>query len=308
MNVSVVMPAYKRRFLGEAIASVLAQTYADFEFVIVDDASPEGLGEVVRGVGDRRIRYFRNDGNIGGRDLCAAWERAISHAHGDWIVLAGDDDVYAPGYLQAMVALARAHPEVDLVRCRTRIIDGAGETIGLSAPRLERESALEMMYDRVMRRNAQFVPEFMFRRSRLADIGGFVKFPKAWYSDDATWIRMAGEKGCANSNETLFSFRMSGINISSGNAAVSELVEAGLRYRDWAREWISVAKAGNPDEAMMLDAMRRGLDARVSANVRQEMLHATKREWLRVMAQSRLPKRWKLRVLWDAARRLAVCA
>ena len=70
---SFVMPAYKRQFLQQSIESILKQTYTNLELVVVDDASPENLYEVVRQFDDRRLRYERNPENIGAGDLVANW-------------------------------------------------------------------------------------------------------------------------------------------------------------------------------------------------------------------------------------------
>ena len=86
-KISFILPAYKGRFFREAVRSILAQTYRDFELVVVDDASPDGLRELlekelrdrkVEKVGGEwivdgmRVRYYRNEENIGGKDLVAA--------------------------------------------------------------------------------------------------------------------------------------------------------------------------------------------------------------------------------------------
>lgn len=62
---SFIMPCYKRQFLGKAIESILAQTYDDFELVVVNDASPENLYEVVNSISDPRLRYEENITNLG---------------------------------------------------------------------------------------------------------------------------------------------------------------------------------------------------------------------------------------------------
>lgn len=64
-----LLPAYKAKYLGLAIKSILAQTYRDFKLVIVDDASPEDLKSIVDTFSDRRVTYLRNKVNLGGRNL-----------------------------------------------------------------------------------------------------------------------------------------------------------------------------------------------------------------------------------------------
>ena len=64
--VSVIMPAYNcEKYIGQASASVLAQSYTDFELLIVDDASSDGTCDVIRTFADTRIRFFRNSERLG---------------------------------------------------------------------------------------------------------------------------------------------------------------------------------------------------------------------------------------------------
>lgn len=303
MNVSFVMPAFKRRFLKEAISSILAQTRPGFELVVVDDASPEDLKQIVDGFRDGRLKYIRNDANIGARDLVAAWRKAMSCASGDWIVLAGDDDVYAPDFLENMVELAQRHPGVDLVHSRVKIINAGGTVEGLSPAKPEVESAISLMFDRVVRGAEQFVPEFMFRRSRMEEIGGFVSFPKAWYSDDATWALMAAN-GCANCNEPLFSFRYSGVNISTSYARVFDQVEAGCRYFDWAKGFLAKASPSGEVEAWMLGEIKRQLESRVYGLICRELDRTSIGERLRTLKKSSMSGNWKRRYVLHALKRL----
>ena len=297
MKVSFILPAFKRRFLKEAIASILAQTYRDFELVVVDDCSPDELKAIVDGFSDPRVAYYRNETNLGGKDLVAAWEHAMTFATGEWCVLASDDDVYAPRFLEEMVRLIERHPQVDLVHSRVRIIDGDGRMCGLSPVKPEVESAIELQYARIVEGASQYAPEFMFRKARLDAIGGFVNFPKAWYSDDATWTLMAA-KGCANCNEPLFSFRRSGLNISSSYAQVFDLVEAGVRYLSWAREHLASMSPSNDIEEFMLEETRKCLEGRVKRLVYSELDRTSLLERWRVLFRSSLPCGWRLRYLY----------
>lgn len=113
---SFIMPCYKRQFLGKAIESILAQTYDDFELVVVNDASPENLYEVVNSISDPRLRYEENITNLGGRDLVACWNHCLQFARGEYVILATDDDVIEPTFLEDAVRMIKKYPEVDLLR------------------------------------------------------------------------------------------------------------------------------------------------------------------------------------------------
>ncbi|MBR3941793.1 MAG: glycosyltransferase family 2 protein [Clostridia bacterium] len=96
--ISVIMPAYNcEKYIGHAIASVLAQSYGDFELLIVDDASDDGTCDVIRSFEDNRIRFFQNNGRLGAA-LCRNF--AIRNAKGDYIAFLDSDDMWHPEKLK----------------------------------------------------------------------------------------------------------------------------------------------------------------------------------------------------------------
>lgn len=110
--VSVIIPAYNAAdFIGQAIASVLGQTFADFELIVVDDGSTDGMGAVVAQFQDERLGYVyqRN------RERSAARNTGIRLARGEFIAFLDADDRWLPQKLARQVARLRANPQVGLV-------------------------------------------------------------------------------------------------------------------------------------------------------------------------------------------------
>ncbi|MBP3686733.1 MAG: glycosyltransferase family 2 protein [Alphaproteobacteria bacterium] len=119
--VSVVMLTYKRAdILPNAIESILAQTYQDFEFIILNDGSPDNTDEVIAKYQDPRIRYYKNAENKG---IAYSRNRAASLAHGKYIMIMDDDDISLPERMQKQVAYLENNPEITVV---------AGQIEGLS--------------------------------------------------------------------------------------------------------------------------------------------------------------------------------
>lgn len=87
MKFSVAIPAYKRRYLYEAITSVLSQTYQEFELIIVDDCSPEDIKSVVDQLTDGRIRYYRNERNCGAENVVDNWNICLNYCRDCWEIL-----------------------------------------------------------------------------------------------------------------------------------------------------------------------------------------------------------------------------
>lgn len=274
MKVSFIMPAYKKRFLREAIASILAQTFRDFELVVVDDCSPEDLKEVVDEFHDERVAYHRNDENIGGRDLVLAWSHAMSYARGEWCVLASDDDVWLPQCLERLMRLVDKYPTCDLFHARCAYIDANGRWNDIAPGRLELESQIQMSYQRSVLRARQQAPDFMFRLSAWRRVGGFVNFPLAWYSDDASWMVLA-KNGCAHTAEVSFLFRESGINLSSSHdALLSAKIDAGFAFFDWMKEFSKTLSPQTEEEKFILLKLMPGVEAAVRELIAYEFLNA----------------------------------
>jgi len=109
-KVTVGLPTFNRaHFLADAIASVLAQTYGDFELVVSDNASTDHTPEVLAKFKDSRIRVHRSATNIG---LLGNFRRCLELARGDYFVLLGSDDYWEPTLLSRLVPLLDENPRV----------------------------------------------------------------------------------------------------------------------------------------------------------------------------------------------------
>jgi glycosyltransferase involved in cell wall biosynthesis len=113
LAVTVILNLYNgSATLAEAINSVLAQTFGDWELLIWDDYSTDDSAGVVRRYTDQRIRYVRSDKQI---PLGQARQRAIEVARGEWIAFLDQDDVWLPRKLELQLSLAREKPEAALI-------------------------------------------------------------------------------------------------------------------------------------------------------------------------------------------------
>lgn len=103
--VSIIMPSWNTgRFISESIDSVLAQTYKNWELIIVDDCSTDNTDEVVSAYQDPRIRYFKNEQNSG---AALTRNRAIREAKGEWIAFLDSDDLWRPEKLEKQISFMK---------------------------------------------------------------------------------------------------------------------------------------------------------------------------------------------------------
>jgi glycosyltransferase involved in cell wall biosynthesis len=123
MNVSVVIPTFNRGYIiGDALRSVLAQSYRDFDVLVVDDSSTDNTREIVEKFGGDKTQYLRHDHN---RGCSAAYNTGIRAATGNLIAFLDSDDIWKPDYLDCHVSFLTRHPEIDLVFCDTEVPNGS---------------------------------------------------------------------------------------------------------------------------------------------------------------------------------------
>lgn len=229
---SITIPAYKSSFLQEAIESCLAQSYTNFEIVVVDDASPEDLHSIVASFHDKRIRYYRNTENFGAVNVVDNWNKCLEYSHGDYVICIGDDDCLTPDCLNEYEKLIAKYPSVNVLHAWTEIIDEHSEIKEVTESRPEIESAYAMLYYRWNGRKRQFIGDFCFKTEPLKKEGGFYKLPMAWGSDDISAFRAALNGGIANTQIVCFQYRINSSTISMIGSGKVKII-AVLGEKEW---------------------------------------------------------------------------
>ncbi|SFM69731.1 glycosyltransferase [Marinobacter pelagius] len=166
-SVSVVTPTYNRaRFLPEAVASVLSQTYSDLELIIVDDGSVDDTGQVLEPfLDDSRVRYFyqENRGQSHARNL------ALEQSKGGFIAFLDSDDSWNLDKLEKQLAVFEANPDVDVVHGDEAMIDELGGLI--SCQNMKRYSGRITPY--LLADNSVSITTALVRRRCFEEMGGF---------------------------------------------------------------------------------------------------------------------------------------
>jgi len=192
MKVSVVIPVHNgEKYLAQAIESVLAQTYRDFELLIVDDGSTDGSRAVMDCYARRndRIRILSQ----ANRGVSAAGNLGFEEARGAWVARLDADDIFLPDKLQRQIAFIRQHPDVRIVGTLGYFINCAGRLIGfVSTDGPFTRAQFEKMAGRGEPVFFVHSSTLMHRQTVLA-LGGYrEQFVQA--EDVDLWLRMA-EKG-----------------------------------------------------------------------------------------------------------------
>ncbi len=127
--ISIVLPVYNgEKYLRESIDSILAQTYTNWELLILDDCSADSSPVIAREYAERdsRIQYYRNDKNL---QLPRNLNKGFSFAKGEYLTWTSDDNRYKPQALERMACVLDENPEIQFVFASCRIIDGEGKEI-----------------------------------------------------------------------------------------------------------------------------------------------------------------------------------
>ena len=139
-RVSIGLPVYNgENYITEALDSILAQTYSDFELIISDNASTDRTAQICQhyAAKDRRVRFDRNSQNLG---AAPNYNRVFQLSSGQYFKWAAHDDVLAPNFLQACVQVLDNDPDVVLCHSRARLIDERSQLVEDYAVRLRTDS------------------------------------------------------------------------------------------------------------------------------------------------------------------------
>src|SRR5258705_958632 len=125
--VSIVVTSYNyAHYIGQTIASVLAQTYDNWELIVSDDGSTDSSLEVIRSFSDSRITVIASETNRGG---AIAYAEAYTHCHGKYFTSLDSDDYTVPSKLEKQVQYLEERPDVDILGTFVREVDASGQII-----------------------------------------------------------------------------------------------------------------------------------------------------------------------------------
>ena len=253
-SISICIPAYRaERFLGQTLASVRDQTHADWELIVVEDGSRDRTADIVAAFArsvPQSVRLLRHMEN---RGLPATRNTGIAAARGEWIALLDSDDLWHPGHLASLAAVA-AEDNSDLIHSGSLLFDSdSGQPLGTRAPSRDVIAA----FPRSLFSGSYTIQpaSVMLRRELWARVGGFD--PAFRYVEDRDmWLRCAraGARFTYTGEETCL-YRKHPAGLSNHAAEMAEaaaavfdkhldwdLIPRPLRHRLTARTWAAAGR------------------------------------------------------------------
>lgn len=249
-TVSVIIPAYNvAPYITETLDSLWAQTYADYEAIVVNDGSTDTTEQAIAPYLERfggKLIYIRQEN----RGLPGARNSGMRQAQGRYIALLDGDDVWLPDYLTTLVALIEADPAIDVL-FPNAIFDGSPNFSG----RLFQDvfpASEPVTFERVLKRECYVFSQALFKRELLERVGEYDEALQA-AEDFDLWLRML-HAGCrfAFTRQPLIKYRWRSDSLS--NTSEKLLTNLNTVYRKWLDNPVTTTEQRAFIEAQMCDA------------------------------------------------------
>jgi glycosyltransferase involved in cell wall biosynthesis len=206
-QVSIVIPTYNHaHYVGDAIQSVLNQTYESYELIVVDDGSQDDARQVVAQFGNQ-ARYIRQEN----QGLSAARNTGIRAARGRYIGLLDADDMYEPDFLMALITILKSNPDADGVYCASQFVDEANQPL---PQRMGRVVPPEQLHDALLK-GGFFPPLCMFVHKYCYEGAGLFDASFQGCADWDLWLRMASKYTIIGTHHLLARYRVVPQSMSS---------------------------------------------------------------------------------------------
>lgn len=214
--VTILMPAFNAgKFIASSIRSALAQDFADFELLVIDDGSTDNTAAVVAGFADERVRLMRHETNCG---LVATLNEGVRASRGPLVARQDADDLSRPDRLSRQLAYMQSHPADIAVASEARLVDERGRSAGVL--RLPRTRG-QLRWDLCFRNPIPHSSVMMRREPVLSEYGGY---PDSVSSEDyLLWSRIAFDDRFGVIKTQLVSYR---IHSSSAMKSPSSMATA----------------------------------------------------------------------------------
>ena len=193
-KISIVMAAYnEEQYIGRALESILAQSFIDWELIVIDDGSTDATADVVRRYAekDSRINHVCNEANL---KLPASLNIGIGLAQSDLIARADADDINLPERLSKQYEYMQAHPEIDVLGTAAYLLDEAGHRLKTYSHPLTHAELKGLPFLKTL----FFHPSVMIRR-RFFDTAGLYDPHYPIAQDKELWLRGLSV-GCCYAN------------------------------------------------------------------------------------------------------------
>lgn len=242
--ISVVMPVFNcEATLAIATRSMLRQTCADFELLILDDGSTDDTVEVARSCAEPRVRVIVD--SSGNQGLASRLNQGIDLARGCYVARMDGDDISFPLRLQRQLEFLEGHQEIDLVGCSMVIFKGAGELVGVQPAKRRHDEICGNFLRSCLLPHATWMGRTSWFRTHRYD-------PTRRRAEDRELLLRTRQcSQFAGIPEALYAYRVNGVSIRNNAVARYEYLRSVLADASGRREWLRFVGAGTAELAKL---------------------------------------------------------
>ncbi|MBM6662073.1 glycosyltransferase [Marseilla massiliensis] len=248
-KLAIIIPAYKDIYLFKTLLSIARQSNTDFNLYICNDNSPYDIEKVLfmfRNETNMGYKYIKFEENLGSQNLVKHWKRCVDQTHGEeWIWLFSDDDMMEPNCVQDFYNTINTKIKNDILHFDLTIIN-SDDNVRSVCRNYSQNMRAETFFSQLCSGQIDArMPEFILRRKKFEEIGGYVEFDLAWRSDNATVIAMSNPFGVRTIQGSRVLWRYSSDNISGkkANIVISHRKdESTIKFFNWVDEYFKENK------------------------------------------------------------------
>ena len=224
-EVSVILPVYNgEKYIAESVESILNQTYKDFEFIIVNDASTDNTLSILKSFDDPRIRIVNNEVNL---KVVKSLNKALNLATGNYVARMDGDDIASPLRFEQQLEYFKQHSEIDI--CATQI-----EVFGDKKYITRQYEHHEFIKASLLFLNVINHPSVMFKRASFVDNGFYYDESYNNAEDYGLWVKVLDTLKFAIHPQVLLKYRVHSDNVSVKKSSNWDVLRA-INFRVYSQ-------------------------------------------------------------------------
>lgn len=202
---TIFLPSYNGgAFLREAVRSVMAQTFRDWELIVLDDGSSDDTLQWLQSLDEPRLRVLES-AHIG---IVENWRRSLYIDKALWMTFLGQDDVFDAHFLETVAEFIAHHPDADVFHAHFRFIDQNGKLLRHCRAMPERETVSEYIAALFSNARDTYGTGYILRSEKYEAVGGIAPWERLLFADDALWISTMNGSHKITSSRECFACRL----------------------------------------------------------------------------------------------------
>jgi glycosyltransferase involved in cell wall biosynthesis len=216
------------------VESILAQSYQDFNLVILENQSTDGTTEWLQTLErkESRVKVIHSEAAL---SIEGNWKRILTIPKNEFMTMIGHDDLLDQNFLEEINKAIQEEPGANLYLTHYRLIDSEGKLIRYCTPIPKHESAAEFLAARMAEIRDSFGTGYVMRSKQYDEIGGIPPYPNLMFADDELWVKLIGTTFKATSPQVCFSYRLHAGSVSGTPNRIA-LFNGLKQYLDFLRE------------------------------------------------------------------------